>query len=541
MATMIPNLLPEQIANDGERVFYTAARELPEEYTVFYSYRYYESPEEERIREADFIIVHKSAGFIVVEVKEGDVKYFNGQWHEFQTGGYSPLYKDPVEQARTAMFKLRDQYRNATGEEFFGRFRFALCFPESGSITGQIPSSLKPESLWSESHISDLHLAISKLLGLETSNKGISNPTITKFIAFLSPKFSIFSSLEDKIVSFQRNASYILTEEQNRIIEETEEDKRKLFLGAAGTGKTFIAMEKARRSAALGKRVLLTCYNKNLVGWLQENVTDSNVTTNHFHGLLSDVLMTEGLLKPEEIREDSEFYNELLPNKGFDYYDSIPDDQKFDVVIIDEGQDFQEHWLICLEIMVKQDGELYIFADPNQNLFQGGLQGLRNRYDISKQKLTYNLRNADTINSWLTPFAGSQITRSKLVNGVPVTPLRYQTQEEEKRILEKEIGRLVSQGLPLNRILILSPYRLENGCLQGASKLKEWPITDFQTKEHGIRFATIRSFKGLEADVVFLIDVKGGRACTPADVYVGASRAKYMLYVLHHEDWMLPG
>ena len=67
MATMIPDLLPEQIANDGERVFYMAARGLPEEYTVFYSYRYYEVPEEEKIREADFIIVHRLAGFIVVE------------------------------------------------------------------------------------------------------------------------------------------------------------------------------------------------------------------------------------------------------------------------------------------------------------------------------------------------------------------------------------------------------------------------------------------------------------------------------------------
>ncbi len=106
--------------------------------------------------------------------------------------------------------------------------------------------------------------------------------------------------------------------------------------------------------------------------------------------------------------------------------------------------------------------------------------------------------------------------------------------------MEKEIGRLVSQGLPLNRILILSPYRLDNGCLQGASKLKEWPITQFQSKDHGIRFATIRSFKGLEADVVILIDVKDSRACTRADVYVGASRARFMLYVLHHEDWEMP-
>ncbi len=284
-----------------------------------------------------------------------------------------------------------------------------------------MPADLKAESVWSETHLTNLQQSILKLIGFEAGIKGISNPDTDKLIDILTPSCNIFASLEDKIASFHQRAEFVLTDEQNRILEETEEDNRKLFLGAAGTGKTFIAMEKARRCAAVGKRVLLTCYNKNLVGWLRENVKDANVTVDHFHGFLTDVLTEQDILTPEEIREDTEFFNEVLPNAGFDYYASIPDNQKFDTIIIDEGQDFQELWLLCLETMLKVDGELYIFADPNQNLFQGGLEGLRRRCDISKHKLTYNLRNADTINSWLAPYAGSIIVRSKLVSGVPVT------------------------------------------------------------------------------------------------------------------------
>jgi MoxR-like ATPase len=55
-----------------------------------------------------------------------------------------------------------------------------------------------------------------------------------------------------------------LTEEQERILDETALNRRMLFLGTTGPGKTFVAMEKARRLALEGKRVLLTCYNKNL-------------------------------------------------------------------------------------------------------------------------------------------------------------------------------------------------------------------------------------------------------------------------------------
>ena len=59
---------------------------------------------------------------------------------------------------------------------------------------------------------------------------------------------------------------------------------------------------------------------------------------------------------------------------------------------------------------------------------------------------------------------------------------------------------------------------------------------DFRTATgNAIRFSTIRAFKGLEADVVFLIGLKEGKqTCTDADVYVGGSRARFLLYVFYN-------
>ena len=55
---------------------------------------------------------------------------------------------------------------------------------------------------------------------------------------------------------------------------------------------------------------------------------------------------------------------------------------------------------------------------------------------------------------------------------------------------------------------------------------------------NAVRFYTIRSFKGLEADMVFLIGVRAGsQACTPGDVYVGSSRARFLLYLFHEEGY----
>jgi len=165
-------------------------------------------PKEERVRESDFIILHKLAVYIVVEVKEGDVKYFNGQWHEFLSGGYVQFYKDPVEQVRTAMYKVRGLFRSTTGRDFTGRYRFAICFPETRSITGQTPADLKAESVWSEMHLVNMQHSIMRLIGLEAGIKGIPNPDNDKLMEILAPRCNIFASLEDKFASFRKRTSY---------------------------------------------------------------------------------------------------------------------------------------------------------------------------------------------------------------------------------------------------------------------------------------------------------------------------------------------
>jgi len=150
MAGMIPDILPETIANNGERLFYSYAMSLPEDYTVLYSYRFYkEDPTEDKLLEADFIIVHPALGYVVIEVKQGDIRFFNGLWHEYKNGNYIPLHKDPVAQAQNAMFEILTQYKKETkGKGFPLGIRYALCFPECSRMSGIVPKGLKENSIW---------------------------------------------------------------------------------------------------------------------------------------------------------------------------------------------------------------------------------------------------------------------------------------------------------------------------------------------------------------------------------------------------------
>lgn len=540
MARMIPDVHIDSIENKGEREFYQRASLLPDDYTVLYSYKFQVGEMEDNlVREADFVIVHPQRGYIVVEVKQGHISYHNGTWNEHKNGKYLPLHKDPLEQARTAMFEILNSYRKKSGEDYPLGIRYAVCFPESTQFTGIIPQGLTKESIWTLNELIELEKIIEKLFDKQPQKNAYeANKILINKV--LSPVFKVFSTLEDQINLFHQQSEIILSEEQERIIDETEEDRRKVFFGAAGTGKTYIAMEKAKRLAEEGKKVFLTCYNKNLAKLFSKYVNHEAIMTHSFLDFIEADLKENGvyLEKPKENRDLGTYYNETLPNEAYNYYSSLQEEERYDAIIVDEGQDFREEYIIALESMLKEDGYFYVFADDKQNIFRTNIDALR-RLDISKHRLTINFRNTQKINEWFAPFISEGKLRSKLNGGLPVQTFSWKNSQEERRILEKEIGRLISQGLSPNRITILSPYTMKKSCIGTEGRIKEWPIIDLKNESgSGVKFSTVRSFKGLEADIVFLIDVHNNDLmCSPEEIYVGASRARYMLYVLHNEDW----
>src|SRR5690554_4449116 len=74
------------------------------------------------------------------------------------------------------------------------------------------------------------------------------------------------------------------------------------------------------------------------------------------------------------------------------------------------------------------------------------------------------------------PFVPGGHLKPVLRGGIPVIYHPWGSPQEEKRMIEREIGRLISQGIRPERILILSPNRLENSCLAGCKTVGSWPL-----------------------------------------------------------------
>jgi len=543
MATMIPDLDPRLIDNDGERRVYAALRRLPPSYTALYSYKFRTTatPDlEGNPGEADFVVVSPTLGYVVIEVKQGKVGYGNGQWYEQKQGRHVPMSKDPVAQVEKAKFAILDRYKEKAESAYFPlKVRHALWFPECSHVWGELPANLDRESVLLEPDLDSPEAAVRRAFATADllPDRQATDILIQKVLA---PRCQFFAGMDEEIDRYDRESKKVLTDEQERILDETELDKRKVFFGAAGTGKTFLALEKARRLKRAGKRVFLTCFNRHLATYMASQ-SPNEIVCGSFHDYLGARLARagRGLQEPPGGEELSRFYDEVLPTAGFEYFAEAPMEEKFDAIIVDEGQDFSENWYTCLKAMLRDEigGEFYVFADPNQDLFRRNINYLRG-IGVSQHRLTRNLRNTEHISEWIGSFVKEGGLRPGLLGGLRVVHLAWETYDEERKLIEREIGRLVSQGIKPSRIVILSPNRKDKSSLKDRDKINEWDLDEFRTaKGNCIRFATIRSFKGLEADIVFLIGLKEGKqTCTDADVYVGGSRARFGLYVFHHKD-----
>ncbi len=556
MARLVPDIDPALIENSGEKDFYEAVRELPGSFNVYYRYKFSTGETVkslEKVFEADFVIVHPRLGYVVVEVKGGHFRYTGNRWQRQDGGEYVDYGKDPAEQAERAMFNILQKYKQEAGRDYFPlKIRYAVCFPDCHQLAGRTPDNLKPESIWLCSDLEDLERKIRAVFNEEESRA--EDQAVALLDKVLAPSFAVFSDLESQMQMFHSTSEKVLTEEQERILDETVYDRRKIFFGAASTGKTFIAMEKVRRLTGEGKKVLLTCFNRNLGKMLRRELADEvntgQLVATNFHDLLMHLVRERGeqVAVPEEAGERAVFFRDELPELAFQHIADLAEDEKYDALVVDEGQDFREEWFFTLQGLLKggEQGEFYIFADPAQSLFNTDSDAFAT-FDVSRHRLTLNLRNTEEINKWLTRLRSGHELKCKHRGGIPVGFFPWENAGEEPRLAGRELGRLVSQNVRPGRVVILSPRTMENSPFAGQDRVGKWPLVDARAVAEGgsdppanaVRFYTIRSFKGLEADIVFLTGIRTGlQACTPGDIYVGCSRARFLLYVFHEAGFV---
>ena len=306
--------------------------------------------------EADFIIADPNRpSILVIEVKGGQLEQKDGLWLQNST----PLKVPPLEQAFWFRTQLIECFKeNIVKPPTIG---LAACFPDTFFSQQPTQNDLRGLIIGGQ----DLHY-LSEIFD-DIMRCAVPDPRPVKghwiraLHEFWGETWVPKLRLGDKI-RLDQDHRIQLDNEQLQRLDEIEENDRVLIRGAAGTGKTLLARETAIRQAAKGRRVLLLCFTDALSHWLSKETIHPNVTFASVRQFAAKLL---GENTEEQTKvASSEYWNSISLRAAID---GLPaENELWDSVIVDEGQDFsEEDWELVFECL-RKNGRLWIFADEDQ-------------------------------------------------------------------------------------------------------------------------------------------------------------------------------
>ncbi len=558
MARLIPKIPLDEISLKPERdVARALIEQLPPDSVVYHSYPWLKPDRNTRgntiLREgeADFVIVMPEVGLLVLEVKGGTILYDpeNRLWHRLLADGCQRDINDPFEQARRNTYALRDTIIKVSfpGEKTLPcPFGYAVVFPDC-IYSGPLPPGGEASIIFSANDLPYLGRRIPSLLrkwNPQVSPRPLSRQELDKLFKGLSPTFQILPVLFRRLEE-QEARLFRLTQEQMSILTFLQNQKRAAIQGVAGSGKTLLAMAQAQRFADQGRLTLLVCYNRQLAEWLQASLPDTyqdTITISTFHQLCRKTCQEADIPFEVDAENPQEFWNYMAPLLLIEAIENSA--RRFDAIVVDEGQDFREDWWDPLEMLLKEDGAFFVFYDPRQNLFAEANLPPKIGYPYI---LPTNCRNTKQIAKLCGQVRGIDIrVRNDAPEGDKTIINVAPTVAQQVRFCQQIVSEWLVQGrLRPSQIVIQSPRRRTNSSLKDLHAIRNVPITENLEEWRsgaGILFATIRRFKGLEADAVLITDIVPLNSLphfTAADLYVACSRAKHLLAILPISEGIL--
>ncbi len=553
MARLIPSVDPSTITNKGERqVAEALLKQLPKDCRVFHSYpwlktkRFNSGFEFLNPGEADFIILHPKLGLLVLEVKGGNLSY-EGQgqeWVRVHPDGQRQKIQDPFNQAAHNMYAIKDQilkHKAFDGGQTFTH-GYAVVFPHC-RYQGSLPPHAEPQIVLTADHLDDLGRHIeeaisawcrtSKPLPLQPHQLDAMQEALCPLIN-LTPV--LWRTLDDQEERLKR-----LTKDQERVLKFLEKQERAAIEGVAGSGKTILAIAQAQRFLRRGLRTLLVCYNEPLASWIRQQTPDiytESLTVVTFHSLCS-ILCHKAKVPFPVGKGGQDFWNYEAPDLLEKAADLLDDDNKFDAIVVDEGQDFKTFWWTALERAFTQSATLrplFVFYDPRQNIYID-----RPELPSSLGKpysLTTNCRNTRNIANLCGEIISlRQDIHEDAPEGEKPTEIEVHGLKDVINNTRKTIQDwcLHDRGdLTFKRAAVLVPD-LDKAWPSSFGAIKLTQDFDAWRRGEGVLLSTYRRFKGLEADALVLAGIPRpgvGGSYTPADHYVACSRAKHLLKII---------
>jgi hypothetical protein len=556
MAKMVPDTIREGTSSPAERAIFAHIRdELSDDWIVLHSLGltiHHAKP----WAEIDFVLIGPP-GVICLEVKGGLISRQDGIWYTTpqrggRTGRPQRLHESPFEQVGSAsaqLYKFIEQASPSSAKAITG---YAVAAPDvHWTVRGpDIDIALVYDQRDRARPFADFMDRVIRRWNERISRLGRPPQALGRrekhaVLESIRGDFNLVPSLQGTAAAADRELVR-LTEEQCQLFARLSANPRVVARGGAGTGKTLIAAEEARRLAGQGRNVLYLCFSRNLARYLEHALADvPTVTVRTLHSLMNEIVEAAGRRSELPDVDENDLFTMFLPELALETLLESGDVGRYGAVLVDEAQDLlREPYLDVIEVLVEGEiakGVWRFFIDPSQNILGGIAPAALHRLEAAAPvdwPLTVNCRNTQPIAIQVALLSGTPMPEVLSPDGPAVDVTWYASAGDQRSAVAERLRQLRREGFAAKQITVLSRYRL--GWSVGRDDLGV-PLKDISRGGLGsagdaTAFSTVSSFKGLEAEVVLLTDVDDlSSAEGLTSVYVGASRARVALYVFISE------
>lgn len=340
----------------------------------------------------------------------------------------------PVAQAQSAMHGFIEMTGDHLGTPPTSRTIYIAALPYT-SVPKDWAMAGVPRSLILDKDdvAADLRLAERLRAAILTEARGASALApeyAARLERFVGAKLEVNDS-DASISPESEDAQDALTEKQAVLLGATRSLKHVRFIGGAGNGKTWLAVEKAKRLCREGERVGLFCYNKGLGMHLKRRVDKWRQRKPEFTGEFHEYALAMGV----PAGEGQDYYDREMPRQLAEIGKQLRPDEKFDAIVVDEAQDFAPEWWDALLACVNNPSEaiVYAFMDGQQDVYrrwdgQGTVGANGSGIQLEPIHVDDNLRNTRKIAETFRCFTGERFT-PRTSTGLPVRIVPCSTAE----------------------------------------------------------------------------------------------------------------
>lgn len=482
--------------------------------------------------EIDFVVAIEGGGIVCIEVKGGEVLHTGVEWLQKIRGRFKTI--DPVRQVRQARYALRNFVEaDPRWNQPRPRWNHVIVLTNSALPHDFALADCPNWMAIDRDGLDDLGERLRQISLDQKTDLPLLTPVTMEQLRTalggrgLPQRDVVARALENE------DAADILTEQQAVILSAVQLLPRVEIRGGAGSGKTFMAVEQARRLAAKGQRVALICYSHGLASYLRRITADWSRRTKpgyvgEFHSLGIVWGAPEGPDENQRTRETSHFFEHELPATMLELATNLPHGQRFDAIVIDEAQDFADSWWdpVLAALRDPDEGGLYVFIDEGQRVFDR--QGTP-PVPLVPLILDQNIRNTRQIATAFQPLVDHPM---RLLGGDgPEVRFVPCTEDDALDVGDDQVERLIEEGWRPEDVALLTTgsRHPEQQSRQAAGNIAYW--NSFWDAEQ-VFYGHVLGFKGLERRAIVLV-VNDRYALERASerLYVGLSRARDQLVV----------